>query len=138
MRKTRTTGTAALLAAIALAGLVGGVWIIARETTPRFEVELTAEAAQAIARLGLEVPVTGRVFVVLARDGTREPREQVDVTGVPFYGLDVRDLAPGLPVVLSDEAPGLAGYPLARIADLPPGEYYVQAFLNVYTTYHRA
>lgn len=138
MRKTRTTGTAALLAAVALAGLVGGVWVVGRETTPRFEVELTAEAGQAIAALGLEVPVTGRIFVVLTRDSTSEPREQVDVTGVPFYGLDVRDLAPGMPVLLGDETAGVEGYPLARIADLPPGEYYVQAFLNVYTTYHRA
>src|SRR5690606_38545514 len=97
-----------------------------------------AEAGQAIAALGLEVPVTGRVFVVLSRDGTREPREQVDVTGVPFYGLDVDDFAPGLPVLLSDETDGVEGYPLARIEDLPAGEYYVQAFLNVYTTYHRS
>src|SRR5690606_32181564 len=137
MRKT-STGTAALIAAIALAGLVGGVVIVTRAAEPRFEIELTADAAQAIARLGLEVPVTGRVFVVFTRDSTREPRHQVSVTGVPFYGLDVRGLAAGQSVVVSDAAPGLAGYPLARIADLPPGEYHVQAFLNVYTTYHRA
>src|SRR5581483_10947302 len=30
------------------------------------------------------------------------------------------------------------GYPLRNLADLPAGDYYVQAFINVYTEFHRA
>ena len=39
-------------------------------------------------------------------------------------------------MALIDEA--TLGYPLASLKDLPPGDYYVQALLNVYTEFHRA
>ncbi len=82
----------------------------------------------------------GRVFVVIAREGEPEPRLQFGKDGeqyrsTPFFGEDVEGLKPGERAVVGDAA---LGYPIARIADLPPGDYYVQAMLNVYTTFHRA
>lgn len=103
-----------------------------------FRVHLTAQAAEGIADLGLEVPVNGRVFVIVSRDGDIEPREQIDVTGVPFWGKDVVEYAAGDRVSLEDRDDAVLGFPLESLAELPPGDYYVQAFLNVYTTFHRA
>ncbi len=103
-----------------------------------FEVELSEEAASAIARLGLDVPVVGRVYVIIARDDRREPRFQARPRGVPIWGKDVRDFSGGDRVVLSSDDDAVVGYPLASLEDIPAGEYYVQAFLNVYTTFARS
>ena len=104
----------------------------------RFTLELAESAATGIADLGLDVPVKGRAYVVLSTDSAREPRTQTGVRGVPFWGMDVRDLGPGSTVELVPDSPGVLGYPLASFADLPAGEYTVQAFLNVYTTFQRS
>jgi len=111
-------------------------------------VTLTDAAAAGISDLGLEVPVNGRVFVVLSRqDMDGEPREQVGVNGVPLWGMDVFGMGPGDSVVVDtrgvgkrgeESAGGVIGYPLADFAALPAGDYWVQPFLNVYTTFSRA
>ena len=107
----------------------------------KFEIVLTQEAMDGILKLGLQVPasgIVGRVYVIITKDGSSEPREQIDVTGVPFWGKDVENFGPGDPVIIADGDPSVRGYPLATLAEIPPGEYYVQAFLNVYTVFHRA
>ena len=103
-----------------------------------FRVQLTEGAAEGIAELGLEVPVTGRVFVIVTQEDWGEPRDQIDVTGVPFWGKDVFMFTPAGWVSLDDRDPEVLGYPLVSIAELPAGDYFVQAFLNVYTTFNRA
>jgi hypothetical protein len=80
-------------------------------------------------------PVTGRVFLAISRDNERPPIQQTGPTGVPLFGLDVTDLAPGAVVSIDASTPG---HPLASLRDLPPGEYWVQAFVNVYTRFERA
>src|SRR5581483_9601118 len=82
-------------------------------------------------------PATGRVFVIVSRDSDPEPRFQVDVLGPPFWGKDVRDVAPGQTMVVGS-GPGVVGYPLDSPVELPEGDYTVQAFLNVYTTFTRS
>jgi hypothetical protein len=103
-----------------------------------FNVQLPEETASGIAKLGLEVPVTGRVFVIITRDEESEPREQTGIMGVPLWGKDVRDLRGGDSIVFSDSDPSIRGYLLDEIGDIPPGDYTVQVFLNVYTTFRRA
>jgi len=95
-------------------------------------------AAQQIADLGLEVPVVGRAFVIISQSGEEEPRLGTGVTGHPLWGVDVRDYAAGSSAIIADGADSVRGYPLASLTELPPGDYFVQAFLNVYTTFHRA
>ncbi len=85
-------------------------------------------------------PVDGRVFVVITRKADPEPRLQFGKSGgqyasAPFFGEDVEALAPGQTAVIDGRSDG---YPLDRLADLPAGDYYVQGFLNLYTTFHRA
>jgi hypothetical protein len=103
----------------------------------RFQLTLAPAAVAEIGRLGLETPVHGRAYVIVTRDSARDPRQQVGVAGVPFWGKDVASWQPGSTVTLAD-AGGVLGYPLRRFSDLPTGEYFVQAFLNVYTTFRRA
>ena len=101
-------------------------------------VTLAPAAAKGIAGLGLDVPVTGRVFVIVSRDGESEPRLGTGVTGNPLWGVDVRGLEAGDSVTVSSDADSFSGYPLDDFGELPVGDYYVQAFVNVYTTFHRA
>src|SRR2546423_745386 len=82
-------------------------------------------------------PVTGRVFLILSRDSSPEPRLEIHPfdRGLPIFGRDVDALAPGAPVIIDATVPG---YPLKSLDDLPAGDYYAQAVLNVYTEFHRA
>ena len=106
--------------------------------SPLFSIELTEPVAQEIAALGLDVPVTGRVYVILTRDGETEPRRQVGVSGVPFWGQEVRGFTGGDRVTLLPGGEGVIGHPLSDLSEVPPGEYTAQAFLNVFTTFQRS
>lgn len=111
----------------------------ATEPAPlRFRVTVSPEAVDEIRNLGLETPIRGRVYVIVSRDPQPEPRHQIDLTGVPLWGREVAGLTSEAPVYIEDGDPGVVGYPLQSIADLPPDTYRVQAFLNVYTTLRRA
>ncbi len=81
--------------------------------------------------------ITGRAFVFVARTDRREPRLQSGASreSEPFFGVDVEALAPGQSVSI---APTVAGYPVASLAQLPAGEYYVQGLLLPYTRFARA
>ncbi|MEO8028362.1 MAG: alpha/beta hydrolase-fold protein, partial [Bryobacteraceae bacterium] len=80
-------------------------------------------------------PVTGRVYIMISRTNQREPRLQVGRTGIPFFGRDVEKLMPGQTAII--DATDL-GSPVASITDIPAGEYFVQAFVNVYSEFRRA
>lgn len=82
-------------------------------------------------------PVTGRVYVAITRSDSPEPRFQVGGWGdtPPFFGRDVRGLAPGEAAEIDSSD---IGYPLRSLSELPPGKYYVQALLNIYAEFHRA
>ncbi|KPK73025.1 MAG: hypothetical protein AMJ79_15385, partial [Phycisphaerae bacterium SM23_30] len=93
----------------------------------RFEVSFPPEYS--------EGELTGRMFVVITRDGQREPRSQVGRYGPQLLGIDFEQLKPGEKVVIDE---GTLGYPIESLRDLPAGEYYVQALLNKYTRFERA
>jgi putative esterase len=106
-------------------------------------VLLSARASAADARFEISYaanldngPITGRVFVIISRNNRVEPRLQAGSYGgsVPFYGLDVHALTPGVSAIID---PSVPGYPVDSINQLPAGEYYVQALLNVYTQVRR-
>jgi putative esterase len=93
----------------------------------RFEITFPAAShAQAI---------TGRVYVMIARNADREPRLQIGRTGVPFFGHDIEQLNPGQVAVIDETD---LGTPIASLRDLPAGEYYIQGFVNVYSEFKRA
>ena len=101
-------------------------------------------AAQAGARFQVSFPaavhakpITGRVFVFIAQDSAPEPRFQGGALGAngPVFGVDVDQLAPGASARIDAATPG---FPIASLRNIPEGDYYVQAVLNVYTQMHRA
>ncbi len=80
--------------------------------------------------------LTGRIYVMLARDDRREPRHQVRrASGIPFWGQNITALEPGAKAVVDDTA---FGFPLRSIREIPAGDYFVQGFINVYTEFKRA
>jgi len=82
-------------------------------------------------------PITGRVYVMVSDEGEPEPRFQVGSWGShpPFFGVDVDQLKPGQPAVVDG---GTLGYPTRSLKDLPAGDYFVQALVNIYTEFHRS
>ena len=80
-------------------------------------------------------PITGRVYVMIARTADREPRLQIGRTGEPFFGRDVEQLAAGRAAIIDHTD---LGWPVESLRALPPGEYYVQGFVNVYSEFRRA
>ena len=79
-------------------------------------------------------PMDGHVVLVIANNNRQEPRQQVSegLTTQQMFGVDVD----GARSVTIDG--GAIGYPRASFDQVPAGEYYVQAVLNVYETFHRA
>ena len=83
-------------------------------------------------------PRDGRIILVVANNNAQEPRFENDVYNPktqPSFGIDVDGLKPGQEAVIDASVPG---YPLASIADLPAGDYWVQAVFHQYETFHRA
>ncbi len=95
-------------------------------------------------RIGLSFPVElssmpldGRMLLMISADGSSEPRFQINdgpntqlIFGIDVEGLKPRDLA------IFDR--DVFGYPLRSIAQIPPGEYWVQGLLNRYETFKRS
>ncbi len=82
-------------------------------------------------------PLDGRMLLMLSTDDSKEPRFQIrdGAKTQQVFGLDVDGLATGAYAVFDAEA---VGYPLASLASVPPGEYWVQGLLHRYETFHRA
>ena len=98
----------------------------ARAASPDFVVSYPAERSQG--------PLQGRLILVFATDGNKQPRAQVtwDQDAIPFFGMDVEGWRPGEPRAFDASA---YGFPLKSFDDLPAGKYFVQAVLNRYETF---
>jgi len=95
----------------------------------RFEVSFSASVHAG--------PITGRVFVILAKKETSAPLQEVGSwTGqTPFFAVDIDQLEPGRAAAVDSRA---VGYPRSSIDELPAGDYYAQALVNIYTQFHRS
>src|SRR5262249_49502750 len=84
-------------------------------------------------------PLDGRVLLFLSDDGRTEPRMQTDQYRTnstrPIFGVDVDDLRPDQEIVVDASTPG---WPTRSLNDVPASEYWVQAVLARYETFHRA
>ena len=80
-------------------------------------------------------PLTGRVYIIIGTDSTREPRTLVSRVGAPLFGRDVERLAPDAPAVIDGTT---LGTPVFDMADIPAGDYWIQPFVNVYSEFRRA
>jgi hypothetical protein len=103
----------------------------AASTALRFTVRYAAGLAPG--------PLDGRLLVLLAATGEPEPRLQFQVEdstdATPeAFGINVDGWAPETEAVVSGD---VLGYPIASLAALPPGDYWVQAVLHRYETFKR-
>jgi hypothetical protein len=100
--------------------LIGLAASKATAQTPRFEVVIPAATRQG--------PLTGRLVLVIAKRDNPEPRYAISPSGPAIFAVDLEQLSPGRPAILDGTALGFPG-PLAGIS---PGDYFVQAVVNVY------
>ncbi len=93
----------------------------------RFEIQVPASARNE--------PTTGRAFVILSRTNQTEPRLQIGRIGTPFFGRDFEKLAPGGVAVVDGTD---LGHPVWDMSEIPPGDYWVQGMVSVYSEFRRA
>ena len=87
------------------------------------------------AKIGSE-EITGRVYLIIAHSNEPQPRFQTRRSrSSPFFGKDVEKLNPGEPVIIDKD---VLGFPVNSISAIPPGEYYVQGFISIYTEFKRS
>ena len=117
---------AAVVLVLTLAGLPGNKNNIFKL---RFEISFRKQLSQN--------PMDGRMLLMVSTDGSREPRFQIsDGPNTQLvFGIDVDGLKPGESATIDSSA---FGYPLQSISEIPAGEYWVQALLHVYETFHRS
>jgi len=92
---------------------------------PRFEVVIPAATRQA--------PLTGRLVLVVAKRDSPEPRLTISPSGPAMFAVDLEQLAPDRPAVIDGTS---LGFP-RPLAELAPGDYFVQAVVNVYEEVRR-
>jgi hypothetical protein len=82
-------------------------------------------------------PLDGRLLLMLSTDAKAEPRFQIG--NAPdtqqIFGIDVEGLRAGTEAIFDAR---VLGYPRESLADVPAGEYRVQALLHRYETFRRA
>jgi enterochelin esterase-like enzyme len=80
----------------------------------------------------------GHIMLGISSDKSSEPRYQLreeEAFSAQFFGLDVNAWKPNTSAVIDSTT---LGYPTMSLEQLPPGDYYVQAVLNVYETFRRS
>ena len=82
-------------------------------------------------------PLDGRLLLLISTNDEAEPRFQIRATlgSMQVFGLDVEGMEPGEEAVFTAS---VFGYPAESLADLPPGDYTVQALLHKYETFNLA
>jgi hypothetical protein len=102
----------------------------AKPASPRFEVSFPQELSAA--------PLDGHVLLLISNNDEKEPRFQVSfmtAESQQVFGVDVDALAPGAPAIIDAAT---LGYPAESLNDVRAGDYWVQAVLNIYETFHLA
>jgi hypothetical protein len=77
----------------------------------------------------------GRLLLMLSNNFEDEPRFQINdgLNTQLIFGLNVAGMAAGETMTFDDT---VFGFPYASLAEVPPGDYNVQALLNVYETFN--
>jgi hypothetical protein len=118
------------LAFCVLALGAGGVTAQVRaDAVPPWQFEVSVPAGTS------GVPVTGRLIIAIAKQATPEPREAIGMNGPVLIGADMEQLKPGATMAVDATA---VSFPYARLAELPPGDYTLQAVLIRYSQVKRS
>ena len=126
----RSKIVAGFVTSMVLAGL--GTFGVGARDAGSFRVAISFPAARSAQ------PIDGRVLLFISDEGRTEPRTQSDQYRAnstrPIFGVDVDGMKPGQEVVI-DEA--VFGWPVRSLTDMPAGDYWIQALINRYETFHR-
>ena len=78
----------------------------------------------------------GRLILMLSKNNKEEPRFQIadGPSSQLSFGMDVENWKAGTVRTFTSN---FFGYPIESLKDVPKGEYYVQALLHKYETFHR-
>lgn len=117
------------VAVVLATGVLGTLMACASPEGLRFEISFPADRSAD--------PLDGRLILILSNNDEAEPRFQYriyDPGTQPGFGIDVENLGPGEVAVVDGST---FGFPVRSLDDLPAGDYYVQAVLNRYETFHR-
>jgi hypothetical protein len=129
----RTSFLAIAIASTATAPLTATSALANRSTPPIARAE-PARFAVKIAPAAHAGPLTGRLVLVIAKAVQPEPRLLISPRGPALFAIDLDALAPGAPAIIDDKA---LGFP-RTLSELPPGDYYAQAVVNVFEQVHRS
>ncbi len=82
-------------------------------------------------------PITGRVYIILSRKESKDLLDQIGnfTDETPFFAADISALPAGQPANITAAT---LGYPLRSLKQIPAGDYYAQAIVNIYTEFHRS
>ena len=109
-------------------GLAGSACAQAQGTgeAPKFQISFSGAAHSG--------PITGRVVLVLAPKEDPEPRLTVSPNGPAIFGVDIEHLEPGQAATIDVNSDGFPN----PMSELPAGDYFAQAVIDVYTQVHRS
>jgi hypothetical protein len=119
---------AAIIGALAIAGFVAEP--NPEEAKVRFTVTYGADKSAA--------PLYGRLLLIISNNSAEEPRFQITdnvLKSQQIFGIDVNGWKPGSSVAFEGD---VLGFPARSLAELPPGQYRVQALLHRYESFRRS
>ena len=96
-------------------------------------IELTFPASASDSK-----PLDGHILLGISTKNPPEPRFQLkeeEAESAQFFGLDVDHWQPNTSAIIDATT---LGFPIKSLDQLPPGDYYIQAVLNIYETFHLA
>lgn len=113
-----------------LAALIPLLFAGYQATSPNAPLEFGISFAESLSA----EPLDGRILLIITTREGPEPRFQVTagVNAPQVFGIDIDGLRPGSEAVIDAD---VFGFPHASLAELQPGEYYVQAVLHEYETF---
>ncbi|MEY4930178.1 MAG: hypothetical protein RI909_902, partial [Bacteroidota bacterium] len=108
--------------------LIGVGCSVQPDQSPVFKISFTKEMS--------DQAQDGRLLLMLANNNTSEPRFQINdgLTTQLVFGIDVEGMKPGDEITIHSE--NAFGFPIQSMKNIPAGEYYVQALINRYETFH--
>src|SRR6266567_436065 len=101
---------------------------VPKQLGQRFEISFPRELSAG--------PLDGHLLLLISNNDDKEPRFQISFM-IPdsqqVFGIDVDSLSPGAAAVIDSST---LGYPAESLNDVPVGDYWVQAVINIYETFH--
>ena len=82
-------------------------------------------------------PLDGRILLLISTHDDNEPRFLISDghNTQQILGMNVEEFTPDEEILFDS---GAFGFPVKNLADIPAGEYWIQALLHIYETFHRS